>query len=187
MFYDFFVIENEWVVCEILLNNIILIVMGFVFNMKLGKFVDLCVCQVIVLMYNFIWINEMLQYGLFVQCESFWQNSVFVVMGVLEGCELEIFELVVDLIDLFILMDEVMMLYILGSSQLDCGNLCWVLVLMEEVGWIFGENGMLVKDGQMFDFEILGYSLMFDCIILFYVDNFQCFGVNVFWNCVDFV
>jgi microcin C transport system substrate-binding protein len=153
--------------------------------MKSGKFADPRVRQAIALMYNFTWTNETLQYGLFAQRESFWQNSALAATGVPQGRELEILESVADLIDPSILTDEVTMPHTSGSSQLDRGNLRRALALMEEAGWTSGENGMLVKDGQTFDLEILGYSPTFDRIILPYVDNLQRLGVNASWNRVD--
>lgn len=183
--YDFPAIENEWVVRETPPNNTVPTATGFVFNLKSGKFADPRVRQAIALMYNFTWTNETLQYGLFAQRESFWQNSALAATGVPEGRELEILESVADLIDPSILTDEVTMPHTSGSSQLDRGNLRRALALMEEAGWTSGENGMLVKDGQTFDLEILGYSPTFDRIILPYVDNLQRLGVNASWNRVD--
>lgn len=183
--YDFPAIENDWVVRETPPNDQVPTATGFVFNLKSEKFADLRVRQAIALMYNFTWTNDTLQYGLFDQRESFWQNSALAATGVAEGRELEILQSVADLIDPSILTDEVTMPHTSGDSQLDRGNLRRALALMAEAGWVPGDNGMLMKDGQTFELEILGYSPTFDRIILPYVDNLTRLGIEASWNRVD--
>ncbi|MCL7405003.1 MAG: ABC transporter substrate-binding protein [Marivivens sp.] len=183
--YDFPAIQNGWVVKETLPNGNVPGATGFVFNMKSGKFDDLRVRQALALMYNFTWTNEELQYGLFKQRESFWQNADLAARGVPEGRELELLQSVSSLIDPSILTDEVTVPHVSGESQLDRRNLRRALALMEEAGWVPGANGMLEKDGEPLKVEFLGYSPTFDRIILPYVDNLQKLGVDAEWNRID--
>ncbi|OUD10131.1 ABC transporter substrate-binding protein [Marivivens niveibacter] len=184
--YDFPALNNGWVVKEELPDGSVPNALGFMFNMKNPKFSDLRVRQAIALMYNFTWTNTELQYGIFQQRESFWQNSDLAAVGVPTGRELEILETVADLIDPSILTDEVTMPHTSGDRQLDRRNLRQALALMEEAGWTPGDDGMLRDaNGNSFDLEFLGYSPTFDRIMLPYVDNLKRLGVNAEWNRVD--
>lgn len=183
--YDFPALNNGWVKKETLPNGDVPGANGFIFNMSRDKFADLRVRQAIALMYNFTWTNTDLQYGLFKQRESFWQNSDLAAHGVAEGRELEILQSVADLIDPSILTDEVTMPHSSGEAQLDRGNLRQALALMQEAGWTPGADGMLQKDGQTFTLELLGYSPTFDRIMLPYIDNLRKLGVDASWNRID--
>ena len=183
--YDFPALDKGWVVKEELIDGDLPGATGFIFNLDREKFSDLRVRQAIALMYNFTWTNDTLQYGLFQQRESFWQNSDLAAKGVPEGRELELLESVKDLIDPSILTDEVTMPHTSGSDQLDRGNLRQALRLMEEAGWTPGPDGMLQKDGQPFTLELLSASPSFDRILTPYVVNLTKLGVTASYNRID--
>lgn len=184
--YDFPALENGWVVKETLPRGSLPVAAGFVFNMTNPKFQDLRVRQAIALMFNFTWTNQTLQYGLFKQRESFWQNSDLAATGVPQGRELEFLEGVADLVDPSILTDEVTLPHMSGERQLDRGNLRAALALMEEAGWTSGPTGMLQNAaGQPFELELLGYSPTFDRIMLPYIDNLRNLGIDAEWNRID--
>lgn len=169
--YDFPALDNGWVVRAELPNGSLPGAFGFVFNLRREKFQDIRVRQALALMYNFTWTNETLQFGLFAQRESFWQNSNLAAQGVPEGLELEYLQQVADLIDPAILTEPVTRPHESGPDQVDRGNLRRALALMEEAGWIPGEGGGLYKDGQRFTVEFLSDNPSFDRILIPYVDN----------------
>lgn len=169
--YDFPALENGWVVRAELPNGSLPGAFGFVYNLRRDKFQDIRVRQALALMYNFTWTNETLQYGLFAQRESFWQNSALAAQGVPEGPELEYLQQVADLIDPAILTESVTMPHVSGPDQVDRGNLRQALALMEEAGWVPGEDGGLYKDGERFTIEFLSDNPSFDRILIPYVDN----------------
>ncbi len=184
--YDFPALDKGWVKKETLSNGSLPGAYGFLFNLSNPKFDDLRVRQAIALMYNFTWTNDNLQYGLFSQRESFWQNSDMQAKGKPEGLELEYLERVKDLIDPAILTEEVTMPHASGERQLDRANLRKALALMEEAGWTAGADGMLVNDkGETFKLELLGYSPTFDRIMLPYVENLKALGIDAVWNRID--
>lgn len=183
--YDFPALENGWVVREELSNGALPRATGFVFNMGAEKFQDLRVRQAIALMYNFTWTNDTLQYGLFSQRESFWQNSDMQATGVAEGLELELLQSVADMIDPEIVTGEVTVPHTSGESQIDRGNLRQALALMEDAGWIAGDDGLLRKDGEVFELEFLSVSPTLDRIILPYIDNLKRMGIEATYNRVD--
>ena len=183
--YDFPAIENGWVVKRELPDGTLKPAYGLMFNMKSDKFADPRVREAISLMYNFTWTNETLQYGLFSQRESFWQNTELAATGVAEGLELDILQSVSDLIDPKLLTEEVRMPHTSGERQLDRKNLRKALALMEEAGWVSNADGQLEKDGKVFELEFLGYSPSFDRIMLPIVDNMKRLGIDAEWNRVD--
>ncbi|MEO9863919.1 MAG: extracellular solute-binding protein [Yoonia sp.] len=184
--YDFPAIENEWVTRKELEDGTLPAATGFVFNLRDPKFADRRVRQAIGLVYNFTWTNDNLQYGLFQQRESFWENDRLKAAGLPEGRELEILESLGDKIDPEILTTEAVVPHTSGDRPLDRGNLRAALALMEEAGYTTGDDGLLVDaDGNTLDVEFLETRQSFDRIINPYIENLKRLGVNVTYNRVD--
>ena len=159
---------------------------GFLLNLRNPKFDDVRVREALGLMYNFTWTNDTLQYGLFQQRESFWQGSALAATGVPEGRELELLQTVADLIDPSLLTDPAVTPHTSGERQLDRGNLRAALALMEDAGWVAGDDGMLRNAaGEAFTLEFLSVSPSFDRIIMPYIDNLKRLGVDAVYNRVD--
>jgi microcin C transport system substrate-binding protein len=184
--YDFPALNNGHVVKTELPNGNLPPATGFVMNLQRPQFQDARVRQAIALMFNFTWTNETLQYGLFEQRESFWQNSALAAHGLPEGRELEILQSVADLIDPEILTEPVTMPHTSGEQQLDRANLRAAIALMEDAGWESGDDGLLRNaEGQVFTLEFLADNPTLDRIILPYVDNLTRLGVRATYNRVD--
>lgn len=184
--YDFPAIENGWVTRKELDDGALPVATGFVFNLRDPKFADRRVRQAIGLVYNFTWTNDNLQYGLFQQRESFWQNDRLKADGLPQGRELEILETLGDLIDPEILTTEAAMPHTSGDRPLDRGNLRTALGLMEDAGWVTDDDGLLRNaDGQTLDVEFLETRQSFDRIINPYIENLKRLGVNITYNRVD--
>lgn len=159
---------------------------GFVFNLQRPQFQDPLVRQAIALMFNFSWTNETLQYGLFSQRESFWQGSDLAAQGVPEGRELELLQSVADLIDPAILTEPVVTPHTSEADQpLDRQNLRAALALLEQAGWVSGDDGLLRKDGQTLKLEFLSYAQTFDRVLQPFVDNLLRLGVDASYNRID--
>lgn len=184
--YEFPALSNGHVIKTELPNGNLPYAGGFVFNLARPQFQDPLVRQAIALMFNFSWTNETLQYGLFSQRESFWQGSDLAAQGVPEGRELELLQSVADLIDPAILTEPVTVPHESSPDQpLDRRNLRAALALMEEAGWIPGDDGLLRKDGQTLKLEFLSYAQTFDRVLQPFVDNLQRLGVDASYNRVD--
>ncbi|MGR3486249.1 MAG: extracellular solute-binding protein [Paracoccaceae bacterium] len=184
--YDFPAIENGWVVRETLESGDLPAATGFVFNLRRDKFQDVRVREALGLMYNFTWTNDNLQYGLFQQRESFWENERLKAVGLPEGAELEMLERVRDLVDPSIFTEPAVLPHESGDRPLDRGNLRRALALMAEAGWTPGEDGLLRDaDGDTLDVEFLETRQSFDRIVNPYIENLQRLGVNVTYNRVD--
>lgn len=184
--YDFPALNRGWVVREELDDGDLPAATGFTFNMDREKFGDRRVRRAIGLMYNFTWTNENLQFGLFQQRESFWENDRLKAVGVPEGRELEILETLRGQIPDEIFTQEAALPHQSGDRPLDRGNLREALRLMAEAGWVPGDDGLLRNEaGQTFDLEILETRQAFDRIFNPYIENLSRLGVNVTYSRVD--
>ena len=183
--YDFPAAEKGWVKLEELEDGTLPGATGFVFNLRREKFQDPRVREALGLMYNFTWTNESLQYGLFQQRESFWQGSELEAKGVPEGVELALLESVKNLIDPAILTEPVVVPHSSGDRQMDRGNLRRASALLEEAGWIVGDDGVRRKNGEKLDLEFLGVSPTLDRIVMPYIENLKQLGVAARYNRVD--
>ncbi|MEL6681861.1 MAG: extracellular solute-binding protein [Pseudomonadota bacterium] len=184
--YDFPAINSGWVIKEELEDGTLPGATGFVFNLRRDKLKDRNIRQALGLMYNFTWTNENLQYGLFRQRESFWENDRLKAVGLPEGRELEVLETVRDQLPEAIFTEEALLPHESGDRPLDRGNLRRALALMEEAGFVPGDDGMLRDgEGNTLDIELLETRQSFDRIFNPYIENLQRLGVNATYNRVD--
>jgi microcin C transport system substrate-binding protein len=184
--YDFPAMENGWVVRDTLDDGTPPHVTGFTFNLRNEKLQDRRVRQALGLMYNFTWTNDNLQYGLFQQRTSFWETDRLKATGLPEGRELEMLEGVRDMIPERIFTQEPLLPHTSGDSPTDRGNLRRALALMEEAGYMPGDDGILRDaDGNAFTLEFLETRPSFDRIITPYIENLKRLGVDATYNRVD--
>lgn len=184
--YDFPALENEWVVRETVPNGNIPAATGFVFNMNSEKLADKRVRQALGLMYNFTWTNDNLQYGLFEQRTSFWENDRLRASGLPEGRELEMLETVRDMVPEAIFTEQPVMPHESGDQPLDRRNLRRALALMEEAGYTPDDEGMLRNAaGELLSIEFLETRQSFDRILQPYAENVKRLGVDFTYNRVD--
>ncbi|QUS35880.1 extracellular solute-binding protein [Falsirhodobacter algicola] len=183
--YDFPALQRGDVIKEELPDGSMPAASGFVFNLRRPQFQDRRVRQALSLMYNFEWTNATLQYGLFQQRESFWQNTDLAASGPPEGRELELLQEVADQLPAEILTEPAVMPHTSGERQLDRRNLRAALALMEDAGWTGDATGQLMKDGQGLVVEFLTQDPQMDRYVIPYVDNLKALGVNASYRRVD--
>ncbi|MCV6592107.1 MAG: extracellular solute-binding protein [Silicimonas sp.] len=184
--YDFPALDKGWVTKDTLPDGALPGASGFVFNMRLDKLADRNIRLALGRMYNFTWTNENLQYGLFKQRESFWENDRLKAKGLPEGRELEILEEFRDQLPPAIFEEEAWLPHESGKRPLDRRNLRAALALMEEAGFTPGDDGLLRDaNGQTLDIEFIHDRQSFDRILLPYVENVKALGVNITYNRID--
>ncbi|SMX43344.1 extracellular solute-binding protein [Octadecabacter ascidiaceicola] len=187
--YDFSAIDNGWVNVEELPDGSIGTAQAYVFDLREERFQDPKVREAIGLMYNFEWSNETLFYGLYARVESFWQNTDLQARGVPSDAEREILQPFVDsgLLDVSILTDEAVVPPVSNPSRpTDRANLRRASALLDEAGWVAGDDGMRRKDGELLSLEFLTYSPSSDRIVNPYVESLRRLGVDASMNRVDF-
>ena len=184
--YDFPAIQNGTIKKETLADGNLPGASGFTFNMRRDKFADLNLRRALGLMYNFTWTNDTLQYGLFQQRESFWENPRLKAAGLPEGRELEILEEFRDKLPPEIFTEDAFLPHTSGDRPVDRRNLRKALALMAEAGYTPGQDGLLRDaNGRTLDVEFLEDTQSFDRILLPYVENLKTLGVNATYNRID--
>ena len=183
--YDFPALDKGWVVKAELPDQNLPFAVGIMFNLRRPILQDVRVRQALALMYNFTWTNDSLQFGLFEQRESFWQNSDMAATGVPEGRELELLQTVADQIDPAILTESVTMPHTSGDRPLDRGNLRLASDLLDAAGWVVGTDGVRIKDGQTLSVEFINDAPTFERIFAPYVENLISLGVDATFETID--
>ena len=185
--YNFPAVESGAVVTAELPNGNLAPGQSFIFNLRREKFQDPRVREAIRLMFNFEWSNETLFYGLYDRVTSFWGKSDMEATGLPGEDEIAILQPLVDegLLDASILTDEVTMPPTSTNSQLDRANLRRATALLDEAGWVAGEDGIRRKDGEALTVEFLESSPAFDRIINPYVQNLIRLGIDAKLDRVD--
>ncbi len=185
--YDFEAIEKGHVIKTELPDGSKAPGQSFIFNLRKDKFDDIRVREAISLMFNFEWSNEALFYGLYERVNGFWDNSHLGASGVPEGLELEILKPLVDegLLDESLLTNDATIPAASSQRQLDRKNLRKASALLDEAGWIVGDDGMRRKDGEVLSIEFLESSPAWDRIINPYVENLKALGIDAKLDRVD--
>jgi microcin C transport system substrate-binding protein len=186
--YDFPALEKGWVVRAELPNGNLPSAQSFVINLRRPAFQDPRVREALGLMFNFEWSNETLFYDLYTRTIGFWNQSDLQAQGTPSEAEAAILQPLVDegLLDASILTDEVVIPPVSNPErQADRANLRRASDLLDEAGWIVGDDGLRRKDGQTLDVAILESSPSFDRVINPYVENLQRLGINARLDRVD--
>lgn len=184
--YDFPAIERGHVVKKELPDGNIATGQSFIFNLRLEKFQDVRVRRAIEMMFNFDWSNETLFNGQYARIQSFWENSDLAAQGVPGPEERAILEPVAHLLAPGILTDEAVLPTSSGARQLDRGNLRAASELLEQAGWIVGDDGRRRNAaGDVLSVEFLNANAGFDRIINPYVENLIRLGIDARMTRVD--
>lgn len=161
---------------------------AFIFNLRREKWQDIRVRQAIALMFNFEWSDETLFYGIYARINSIWENSPLAAVDVPTPEEVAILKPVVDagLLPASILTEPALLAPTSGEKQLDRGNLRKASALLDEAGWIVGDDGMRRNaKGDLLRLEFLNDNQQFDRVINPFVENLRALGVDAVMTKVD--
>ncbi|MEY8118651.1 extracellular solute-binding protein [Falsihalocynthiibacter sp. BN13B15] len=187
--YNFPAIEDGTVIQETVFDGTIASGQAFVFNQRgerAERFGDIRVREALALMFNFEWSNETLFYGLYERVDSLWENSDLEATGLPEGEELVLLESIRDKLRPEIFTEPAVMAPVSGQRRLDRKNLRKASGLLDDAGWIVGDDGLRRNAaGDTLDVEFLERSPAFDRVISPYVENLLALGVNAKLNRVD--
>lgn len=116
---------------------------GFVFNLARPQFADKNVRKAIALAFNFEWTNESLLFGLNSPRSSFVENAPHMAVGVPEGAEKAFLESLGDVVPPELYSEPVVVSHVSKPDRLnDRRNLRAASKLLEEAGWIVGDDGI---------------------------------------------
>jgi microcin C transport system substrate-binding protein len=161
---------------------------AFMFNLRREKFQDPRVRDALALMFNFEWSNETLFYGLYARINSVWENSWLAATGVPAPEEVALLQPLIDegLLPATILTEEPVMGPASGATQLDRRNLRRASALLDEAGWLPGDDGIRRNAaGQTLAVALLNDDPSFERVINPYVENLKSLGVDAKLESID--
>ncbi|GGE50284.1 extracellular solute-binding protein [Actibacterium pelagium] len=185
--YDFPSVQNGTVVKAEIPHGSKATGQAFIFNLRREKFQDPRVREAIGLMFNFEWSNETLFYGLYDRVNSFWDNSTLAATGTPSAAELALLEPLKDMLPEGVLTDEPVSQHVSSSSrQLDRKALRTASALLDEAGWIVGDDGMRRNaKGELLEVSFLNDSQTFNRLINPLVENLKRLGVAAEHEFID--
>lgn len=157
---------------------------GFVMNLRRPLFQDPRVRKALSLAFDFEWTNANLFYGSYRRTESFFANSDLTATGLPSKDELAILEPLRGKIPDEVFTKEYHAPKTDGSGNLR-DNLREAMALLEQAGWHVDKNGLLMKDGKPFKFEILIYGPVWERVALPFVRNLKRLGITATVRMVD--
>ncbi len=188
--YDFPKVAEGFVVKEEIPDGSPPAPTGIVFNLGREVLQDKRVREAVALAFNFEWINESLQYGLFKQRTSFTQDTPLMAQGIPQGPELEFLQGLGDAIVPELLTDEVRMPHTSGAERLlDRRNARAASELLDAAGWPVGSDGMRRNEaGEPLRLTFLlnsSGSATLAAVIENFMANLEDFGVEAVLEKVD--
>ena len=184
--YDFPAIEKGWAVKDTPPDGTLASGQSFIFNLRRDKFQDIRVREAVGLMFNFEWSNKTLFYGIYARINSFWENSHLKATGLPGEGELDLLRPIASRLPDGFLEQTAVTAATSSERQLDRRNLRRASALLDEAGWIVGDDGMRRNSaGDKLRIEILNDSQAFDRVINPYVENLRALGVDAVHTRID--
>ena len=188
--YDFPKVEDGFVVKEEIPDGSPPSPAGIVFNLGREVLQDKRVREAVSLAFNFEWINESLQYGLFKQRASFTQDTPLMAMGMPEGPELALLQRLGDVISPEMLTEEVRLPHTSNADRLfDRRNARAAMKLLDDAGWAVGDDGKRRNaQGEPLRLTFLlnsAGSATLSAVIENFMSNLSSFGIDAVLEKVD--
>jgi microcin C transport system substrate-binding protein len=187
--YDFPAVTGGDVVTEVIPSGNIAGGQAIIFNLRRAQFQDARVREALGLMFNFEWSNQSLFYGLFARINSIWENSDLAAEGVPTPEELALLQPLVDegLLPRTILTDEAVMAPVSSAdTALDRRNLRRASALLDEAGWVAGDDGIRRNAaGETLRMEMVHSRTDLLPVMNAYVENLRALGVDASFDIID--
>ncbi|MGY9046574.1 MAG: extracellular solute-binding protein [Rhodobacterales bacterium] len=185
--YEFPAVKNGQVKTEELKDGRPAGTQGFWFNLRRDKFKDPRLREAIGLAFNFEWSNESLFYGGYERTDSFWENSdTLQATGMPSEAELALLEpLRADIPETVFTQPAYVPEKSNPDDLADRRALRRAGQLLEDAGWIVGNDGIRYKDGQKLTVTVLNDSPSFDRIINPMIENLKRLGIEADATRVD--
>lgn len=187
--YEFPAVQSGAVIREVLPSGNIAGGQSIIFNLRRAQFQDPRVREALGLMFNFEWSNRSLFYDLFARVNSIWENSEMAATGTPTPEEIAILQPLVDegLLPASILTDEVRMGSVSSADNaLDRRNLRRASQLLDEAGWVAGDDGIRRNDkGETLRMEMIHSRTDLMPVMNAYVENLRALGVDASFDIID--
>ncbi|MEL6682552.1 MAG: extracellular solute-binding protein [Pseudomonadota bacterium] len=159
---------------------------GIWFNMRKPHLQDIRVRQAIEYAFNWEWTNETLFYGSYKRTDSFFENTEMQASGLPEGAELALLEEFRADLPPEVFTEPPHIPYSGGLNPRDRGGLRAASRLLDEAGWIAGDDGMRRNaDGALLTLALVHDSRSLGRVITPFVENLRSIGVDASFDVVD--
>ena len=159
---------------------------GYIFNLRRDIFKDPNVREAIAYAFDFEWSNKQFAYGSYTRTDSYFENSELASSGIPQGRELDILEQFRDQLPSELFTEKYSPPSSDGSGNIRT-NLRTAAKLLEEAGYVLGENGIRVHEetGRPLRFEIIDGNPVFERWTLPFIRNLKRIGVDANFRAVD--
>lgn len=156
---------------------------GFAYNLRNPLFSDPRVRRALAYAFDFEWTNKTLFYGQYARTRSYFDNSELASRGLPSDGQRELLEPLKDDVPGEVFTEVYTPPAVVDRDDLR-DNLKTALGLLREAGWRV-EDGVLMKDGRPFQFEILLSSPTWERITLPFAQNLRRLGIEATVRTVD--
>mgnify|MGYP001794924628 CR=1 FL=1 len=159
---------------------------GIWFNMRQPHLQDIRVRQAIEYAFNWEWTNETLFYGNYKRTDSFFENTEMQATGLPEGAELALLEEFRGQLTPEVFTQAPHEPYAGGPTPRDRGGLRAASRLLDEAGWIAGDDGMRRNaDGQLLSLALVDDARSLSRVITPFIENLRSIGIDAEFEVVD--
>lgn len=184
--YDFPAAQKSWVQKMEIADARPANAQGVWLNTREPELQDIRVRQALEYAFNFEWTNETLFYGAYERSDSFFENTEMEATGLPEGAELAILEEFRDDLPPEIFTEPAYTPYISGTNPRDRGALRAASALLDEAGWIAGDDGVRRNAaGEALTLSFPEDSRGMERVMLPFVENLTSLGIQANLEMVD--
>jgi len=184
--YDFPAAQDGWVKQIYVPDGRPSNAQGVWYNLRRPALQDIRVRQALEYAFNFEWTNETLFYGAYNRTDSFFENTDMQAAGVPEGAELAILEEFRDQLPPEIFTQAPADPHPGGPNPRDRGGLRIASQLLDEAGWITGDDGMRRNaDGELLTLTMPDDSRSLERVFTPFVENLRSIGVDASFDLID--
>ena len=184
--YDFPATQQGWVKQMLIPDGRPANAQGIWFNMRRPALQDIRVRQALEYAFNFEWTNETLFYGAYDRTDSFFENTQMEATGLPEGPELALLEPYRDQLPPEVFTEPPHSPPPGAASPRDRAGLRAASQLLEEAGWVTGDDGMRRNAaGELLTLSFPDDSASTGRVMLPFVENLRSIGVDANFDVVD--
>ena len=187
--YTFPNVTNGSVIREEVPDGNVGLRLSWVFNLDKPEWQDPRVRQAVAMMFNFEWTNKSIFYDLYKQPVSFWSGTDLAATGTPSEAEAAVLQPLVEegLLDAAILTEEAVVppAQEAGSNTPTRRVLREASALLQEAGWIVGDDGVRRKDGKPLELVIIQTNPSYFRIVEPFLANLQALGIQARMDRVD--
>ena len=184
--YDFPAAQSGWVKQTMIPDGRPANAQGIWFNLRQPHLQDGRVRQAVEYAFNFEWTNKTLFYDTYNRSDSFFENTEMEATGLPQGAELALLEPFRDDLPPEVFSEAPYTPYPGGPNPRDRTALRAASALLDEAGWIAGDDGMRRNAaGEVLSINLVDDSRSLERIFLPFIENLTSLGIDATFEIID--